>query len=104
EHIRQITEYIRNPNLPVVRLNGMIEGWLRRDESFFECALRELNAIAPISAKSNIEGRNANWLSEIVSAVQHGSRRTFFVGSLHLFGEDGLRNLLFRSGYNTVLQ
>ena len=77
----------------------LINTWKAGDDDAMENLLRDYYASDPQSANQLLRTRNFDWLPKIENYISQNNRAMVTVGALHMFGQDGLLNLLQSRGY-----
>ncbi len=73
--------------------------WRHGDLSAAAKELAEMKKDAPDIYEKLLPGRNRQWLPKITRALQSKRNAMVLVGALHLFGKDGLLQLLSDAGF-----
>ena len=103
EHLNQIQQFIEDPDQPIKNIKRIISAWTEKNLGDFERILEDLRLLAPLSVEANVEHRNKLWIPRIVESLEQNKKAVFFVGTMHLVGEIGLKTLLESKGYKTKI-
>lgn len=79
-------------------MTALIDNWKNGTSDKMLEELKNMQAEYPDTYKSLLVERNNNWMPQIFSYLENGTRAFVLVGSLHLYGEAGLLNLLKKQG------
>ncbi len=95
--LEQSLEDIQNMDSEIERL---LYAWSTNDVSYFETLLDELQDDTELYQAVIVE-RHTLWLPQLLSFLYNEEMRTTLVavGTLHLYGEDGLLDELYRLGF-----
>jgi uncharacterized protein YbaP (TraB family) len=75
--------------------------WRYGDVSAAEKEISEMKSEAPDIYENLLPGRNRQWLPNITRALQSKRNAMVLVGALHLFGKEGLLQMLSDAGFKT---
>ncbi|MDR2127407.1 MAG: TraB/GumN family protein [Prevotellaceae bacterium] len=76
----------------------MIDDW-RQGKAIAEDEIKEMRHLYPSVYKAMFSDRNYKWLPKIKKYIESDDTEFIIVGSAHLWGDDGLLNLLKKEGY-----
>lgn len=99
-----IDEFIKYTNDDMKQLNvesefdKLISDW-RTGKATAEKDLKEMKQKYPTVYKAMFSDRNYKWMPKIEKYFEDDKTRFVLVGAAHLWGEDGLLNLLKKKGY-----
>lgn len=80
-------------------MTALIENWKTGAADKMMLEIESMQSDFPETYKSLLVERNNNWMPQILSYLENGTRAFVLVGSLHLHGPDGLLALLKNQGY-----
>jgi uncharacterized protein YbaP (TraB family) len=80
-------------------LNKLISDWRTGNNTNGETEINEMKEKYPSVYKAMISDRNYTWLQKIEKYFEDDSTEFVIVGAAHLWGSDGLLNLLQEKGY-----
>lgn len=81
------------------KMDSLIDSWKKGETKSMEEEIVAMKKDYPETYKSLLVDRNNNWMPQILSYLENGTKAFVLVGSLHLYGEDGLLNLLKKQAY-----
>lgn len=81
------------------KMDLLIDSWKKGDAKSMEQEIVDMKKDYPETYTSLLVERNNNWMPRILSYLENGTKAFVLVGALHLYGDDGLLNLLRKQGY-----
>ncbi len=81
------------------QMGDLILSWKKGKAKPMEEEIASMKKDYPDTYKSLLVQRNMNWMPQILSYLENGTKAFVLVGALHLYGEDGLLNLLKKQDY-----
>ena len=98
EQISLLDHILKQEDIGLSELAGMVNAWSARDAAHFETLLVQRMRLWPSTFEVLISERNRNWLPLVVAMSHDGVSRIIVVGLLHLFGPTGLPALVEQQG------
>ncbi len=84
---------------PTSDFSEMTAAWKTGDSKVFEDIITQMKEDDPGQYNVLLKKRNENWMPMIKEYLEDDPMEFIMVGAAHLFGEDGLLNLLEKAGY-----
>jgi uncharacterized protein YbaP (TraB family) len=80
-------------------LFDLITNWKSGEKEDMNKEIQDMKKDYPATYQSLLVERNNNWMPQIFSYLENGTKAFILVGTLHLHGPDGLLNKLKEQGY-----
>lgn len=102
EQERYLALIVREPKEEMQRIRQMVAAWkAQRPDDLTPIVERELKLLPSIFA-TGVDGRNRNWLPQLLRLVRSGKDTVVIVGALHMIGPGNLSDLLLDHGFSCV--